>query len=85
METATVKKDASKRVMSANMLSAIASVWRFARSGGLYVAIDWSTSLLSFMFLAMVYRFSAEGAELGGNAWLLSLVNTAFFISMAVQ
>lgn len=51
----------------------------------LYVMLDWTTSALGFLFMALVYRMSPDGAELGGNAALLGLVNTSFFISAALQ
>lgn len=59
--------------------------WKASLPTFRYLVLDWSSGLLSFVFMAVVFRFSSEGAELGVNAWLLSLTNAMLFVSVAVQ
>ncbi len=51
----------------------------------LYVALDWGTSLFTFSFMVLVYRMSDGGGDLSHNSWLLNLITTSLFISMAAQ
>jgi O-antigen/teichoic acid export membrane protein len=55
------------------------------KSEKVYVVFNWTASIVAFLSMMMIYRFSPSISAAGNNGWLLMLLNASLFVSAAAE